>query len=72
MLQRRHETNQKLGRTKGMNCVILAIVAILAVLTHFANIYLQEKIKIHPQLSTGDSLTKQRTKGDIKEELKEI
>ena len=63
MLQRRHETNWKLGRTKGMNCIVLAIVAILAVVIHFVNIYLQEKIKIHPQLSTGDSPTKQRIKG---------
>ena len=46
-----------------MNCVMLAIVAILAVVIHFVNNYLQEKIKIYPQLSTGDSPTKQRTKG---------
>ena len=62
MLQRRHETNQKLSRAKSMNCVMLAIVAILAVVIHFVNNYLQEKIKIYPQLSTGDSPTKQRTK----------
>ena len=63
MLQKKHKTNRKLGKTKCMNCVILAIVAILAIVIHFVNNYLQEEIKIYPKLSTGGSPTKQRIKG---------
>ena len=43
-----------------MNCVIIVIVAILALVIHFVNTSLEEKVKIYPKLSTGDFLQEQR------------
>ena len=63
MSQRKHKTNHKFNKTKCMNCVVLVIVAILALCIHFVNNYLEEKVKIYPRLSSSDSLIKQRGKG---------
>ena len=45
-----------------MNCVIIVIVAILALVIHFVNTCLEEKVKIYPKLSTGGFLLEQRNK----------
>ena len=62
MLQRKCKTNHKFNKTKCMNCVVLVIVAILALFIHFVNNYLEEKVKIYPKLSSSGSLKKQRSK----------
>ena len=56
MLQRKHKVNQKFGKTKCMNWAILVIVANLALVIHFVNICLEEKVKTYPKLSSGGFL----------------
>ena len=62
MMQRRCKINQNLSKTKCMNCVVIVIVAILALAIHFVNACLEEKVKIYPKLSTGGFLLEQRNK----------
>ena len=62
MTQRRCKINQNLATTKCMNCVVIVIVAILALVIHFVNTCLEEKVKIYPKLSTGGFLLEQRSK----------
>ena len=45
-----------------MNCVVIVIVAILALVIHFVNACLEEKVKIYTKLSTGGFLLEQRNK----------
>ena len=70
MMQRRCKINQNLSKTKCMNCVIMVIVAILALVIHFVNACLEEKVKIHPKLYTGGSLLEQRNKDKKRKGIK--
>ena len=45
-----------------MNCVVIVIVAILALVIHFVNTCIEKKVKIYPKLSTGGFLPEQRNK----------
>ena len=62
MLQRKCKTNFKSTKTKCMNCIVLVIVAILALFIHFVNNYLEEKVKIYPRLSSSGTLTNQQNR----------
>ena len=53
-----------------MNCVVIVIVAILALVIHFLNTCLEEKIKIYPKLSTGGLLLEQRNKDKKRKGIK--
>ena len=53
-----------------MNCVVIVIVAILALVTHFQNTCLEEKVKIYPKLSTGVFLLEQRNKDKRRKGIK--
>ena len=45
-------------RTKCMNCIVAVAIAILALVIHFANNFLEEKIKICPKVSSRCLLIK--------------
>ena len=62
MTQRRWKINQNLDKTKCMNCVIIVIVTILALVIYFVNTCLEEKVKTYPKLSTDGFLLEQRNK----------
>ena len=47
-------------RTKWMNCIVAVIIVILALVIHFANNFLEEKIKIFPKVSSRCLLIKQK------------
>ena len=59
-MQRRCKIDQNLTKIKCMNCVVIVIVAILALVIHFINACLEEKVKTYPKLSTGGYLLEQR------------
>ena len=70
MMQRRCKINQNLTKTKCMNYVIIVIVAILALVIHFVNTCLEEKVKIDPKLSAGGFLLEQRNKDKKRKGIK--
>ena len=53
-----------------MNCVVIVIVAILALVIHFVNTCLEEKVKIDPKLSAGGFLLEQRNKDKKRKGIK--
>ena len=68
---KRCKINWNLTKTKCMNCVVIVIVAILALVIHFLNTCLEEKVKIYPKLSTGVFLLEQRNKDKRRKSIKE-
>ena len=47
-------------RTKCMNCIVAVVIAILALVIHVANNFLEEKVKICPKVSSRHLLIKQK------------
>ena len=70
MMQRRCKINWNLTKTKCMNCVVIVIVAILALVIHFLNTCLEKRVKIYPKLSTGVFLLEQRNKDKRRKGIK--
>ena len=65
-----HKINWNLTKTKCMNCVVIVIVAILALVIHFLNTCLEKRVKIYPKLSTGGFLLEQRNKDKRRKGIK--
>ena len=70
MMQRRCDIDRKLAKTKCMNCIVIVIVAILALVIHFVNTCLEKKVKIYTKLSTGVFLLEQRNKDKRRKGIK--
>ena len=54
-----HNTHIK---TKCMNCIVAVVIAILALILHVANNFLEEKIKICPKVSSRHLLIQQKNR----------
>ena len=54
-----HNTHMK---TKCMNCIIAVVIAILALVIHVVNNFLEEKIKIYPKVSSRCLLIEQKNR----------
>ena len=54
-----HNTHMK---TKCMNCIVAVVIAILALVIHVVNNYLEEKTKIYLKLSSRHLLIEQKNR----------
>ena len=54
-----HNTHMK---TKCMNCIVAVVIAILALVIHIVNNYLEEKTKIYPKVSSRHLLIEQKNR----------
>ena len=45
-----------------MNCIVAVVIAILALVLHTVNHYLEEKTKIHPKLSSRHFVIEQKNR----------
>ena len=49
-------------KTRCMNCIIAVVIAILALVIHVVNNYLEEKTKIYPKVSSRCLLIEQKNR----------
>ena len=58
----KYKNNHSLCKAKHMNCIVLVLIAILAIVIHLVNNFFQEKVKIYPTVSSRRTLTTQVVK----------